>query len=146
MLEPGTPIEFYAFPPITREQLREYANASGDFNPIHLDEEAAKNAGLPGIIAHGMLIAAFISERALEFVQSERSLAEFEMKYFHTRFKAMVQVGDIPSVGGILKKVSPTECTLELQAKNQRGEVTTIGTAAFILRHPPCANLDHSSD
>jgi acyl dehydratase len=40
---------------LTREDLVRYAAASGDSNPIHLDESAARAAGLPGVIAHGML-------------------------------------------------------------------------------------------
>lgn len=40
---------------ITRDDLVRYAHAAGDLNPIHLDPEAAKQAGLPGVIAHGML-------------------------------------------------------------------------------------------
>src|SRR5579875_555853 len=40
---------------ITREELVRYAGASGDFNPIHYDDERAREFGLPGVIAHGML-------------------------------------------------------------------------------------------
>ena len=43
---------------ITREDLRRYADASGDHNPIHLSDEAARELGLPGVVAHGMLTAA----------------------------------------------------------------------------------------
>jgi len=39
---------------VDRERLRAYAEASGDRNPIHLDEDAARSVGLPGVIAHGM--------------------------------------------------------------------------------------------
>ncbi|HKJ11319.1 MAG TPA: MaoC/PaaZ C-terminal domain-containing protein [Ornithinimicrobium sp.] len=39
---------------VDRDRLREYAEASGDRNPIHLDEQAARAVGLPGVIAHGM--------------------------------------------------------------------------------------------
>ena len=49
-------------PPITQEQLRRYADASGDYNPIHLDEQAAHNVGLDGVIAHGMLSMAFLGQ------------------------------------------------------------------------------------
>ena len=49
-------------PPITQEQLRRYSEASGDFNPIHLDEQAARQVGLDGVIAHGMLSMAFIGQ------------------------------------------------------------------------------------
>lgn len=40
---------------LSRQDLRDYAEASGDHNPIHLDDTAAQALGLPGVIAHGML-------------------------------------------------------------------------------------------
>lgn len=43
---------------ITRDDLRRYAEASGDYNPIHLDDSAAQALGLPGVVAHGMLTSA----------------------------------------------------------------------------------------
>lgn len=46
---------------ITRTMIVKFAGASGDFNPIHHDEEFAKNAGLPSIFAMGMMNAGFIS-------------------------------------------------------------------------------------
>ncbi|MFL0577979.1 MaoC/PaaZ C-terminal domain-containing protein [Dietzia sp. 179-F 9C3 NHS] len=44
--------------PITREDVRRYAEASGDHNPIHLEDTAAQALGLPGVVAHGMLTSA----------------------------------------------------------------------------------------
>lgn len=44
--------------PISRDDLRRYAAASGDHNPIHLDDDAARALGLPGVVAHGMLTSA----------------------------------------------------------------------------------------
>jgi len=127
----GSVIPFQSSSPISREQLKAYADASGDFNPIHLDEEVAVKSGLPGIIAHGMLIAALIAERARKFVEEESSLKGFELIQFQTRFKAMTLLGDTPSIGGTVKDASEQGFLLELQAKNQRGEVTTVGTARF---------------
>lgn len=49
------------FPEITREQIKEYAELSGDFNPIHLNDEFARAAGLPSVIAHGMYSMALAS-------------------------------------------------------------------------------------
>ena len=46
---------------ITAEQIDTFAKITGDFNPIHVDEEAAKAAGFPGRIAHGALSASLIS-------------------------------------------------------------------------------------
>lgn len=46
---------------ITAEQIDTFAKITGDFNPIHVDEDAAKAAGFPGRIAHGALSASLIS-------------------------------------------------------------------------------------
>jgi acyl dehydratase len=46
---------------VTRAGLVRYAGASGDFNPIHWNERAAREVGLPGVIAHGMLTMALAS-------------------------------------------------------------------------------------
>jgi 3-hydroxybutyryl-CoA dehydratase len=46
---------------ITGEQIDTFAKITGDYNPIHVDEEAAKAAGFPGRIAHGALSASLIS-------------------------------------------------------------------------------------
>jgi acyl dehydratase len=132
-LKLGSVIEFQSCAAISREQLKAYAEASGDFNPIHLDEEVALKAGLPGIIAHGMLIAALIAERAEKFVAQEVELANggFQLSQFQTRFKAMTLLGDTPSIGGTVKKVSDEGFALELLAKNQRGEITTVGNVSY---------------
>jgi 3-hydroxybutyryl-CoA dehydratase len=47
---------------VTQERIEAYANASGDFNPIHIDAEFAKNTQFGQRIAHGMLVLAFVSE------------------------------------------------------------------------------------
>src|ERR1700719_5102672 len=68
-----------ALPPLTKhvtvEQIRQYAEASGDRNPIHLDETFARSAGLPGVIAHGMLTMAFANQMVTDWL-GERSLLE----------------------------------------------------------------------
>jgi acyl dehydratase len=50
---------------VTRADLVAYAEASGDHNPIHQDEEVARSVGLPGVIAHGMYTLA-LAARALD--------------------------------------------------------------------------------
>ncbi len=47
---------------VTKQTVRDFGNASGDFNPIHFDDESAREAGFKACIAHGMLIASFVSE------------------------------------------------------------------------------------
>lgn len=131
-IDSQTAIEFVKYPAITREQLRLYAEASGDNNPIHLDDEVAKKFGLPGIIAHGMLVAGLMADRAEKFIEEDSQLKDFQIKLFQTRFKAMVHLGDVLSIGGAIKQSSPDEIALDLQVKNQKGEITTIGTAKFV--------------
>src|ERR671923_2382202 len=46
---------------VDRAQLVQYAGASGDFNPIHWDEEFARRVGLPGVISHGMFTMALVA-------------------------------------------------------------------------------------
>jgi len=52
--------------PIAPDQTRRYAEASGDFNPIHLDETVARMAGLPGIILHGLCTMALCCKAVVD--------------------------------------------------------------------------------
>ncbi len=52
---------------VTRADLVAYANASGDQNPIHQDEEVARSVGLPGVIAHGMYTMALAARAVAEW-------------------------------------------------------------------------------
>ena len=58
-LTPGTVLPEQVFT-VTRADLVAYAEASGDPNPIHQDEEVALSVGLPGVIAHGMYTLALV--------------------------------------------------------------------------------------
>jgi acyl dehydratase len=127
----GTVIPYIQLQPITQAQLNQYADASGDHNKIHLDEAVAKSMGLPGVIAHGMLSAGFLGERALHAVQDEAGRRDLRMTRFQSRFKSMVHLGDQISVGGVVKEATAEKITLELTAKNQKDEVVTISTAEF---------------
>jgi acyl dehydratase len=134
----GREIPLQQFPKVTAAMLRDYAAASGDSNPIHLDEEAAKGAGLPGIIAHGMVVSAWLAERALRFAAEEGLTGaedapgpDFRLREFSSRFRAMVFLGDGISIGGIVRESGASGVVLELQARNQKGEVTTTAFARF---------------
>lgn len=85
---------------ITREQLVRYAGASGDFNPIHYDDERAREFGLPGVIAHGMLnmglAARYLKSAAPPGARFER---------YAVRFRSMVQPGQTVTISGEVKSV-----------------------------------------
>jgi acyl dehydratase len=130
-LTTGTPIPFIQLDSINQDQLRRYADASGDHNAIHLDETVAKAMGLPGVIAHGMLSAGCLGERAMRAVRDEAGRPELRLTRFQTRFKSMVQLGDQIAVGGSVKEATPEKIVLELSARNQKGEVVTTAVVEF---------------
>ena len=66
---------------VNRSALKQYADASGDQNPIHQDEAFAQSVGLPNVIAHGMYTMALAGEAIRNWVGSEKSLTEFSTRF-----------------------------------------------------------------
>ncbi len=104
---------------VTVEQIRQYAEASGDRNPIHLDESFARSAGLPGVIAHGMLTMAFANQMVTDWL-GDRSL----LKSLQGRFAGMVLPGDeVTCSGNVASKDNDSRrVVINLVVTNQRGE------------------------
>lgn len=65
-MNPGDSLPVKTFT-ITRADLVAYAEASGDHNPIHQDEDVARSVGLPGVIAHGMYTLALVGRAVAEW-------------------------------------------------------------------------------
>jgi acyl dehydratase len=108
----------------TREQIAAYAEASGDHNPIHLDEEFARSVGLPGVIAHGMLQMGLLATVAADAAGGPQHLTRLSV-----RFAGMVEPGDT-----VTFKAEPVgNGKLELSAVNQNGEaVLTRASADYV--------------
>lgn len=126
----GDELKVQTLPPITRLQLIKYAGASGDFNPIHTIDAAAEEAGLPGIIAHGMLTLATMGLLFSPYLE------DGYVKELKARFSGMVFLGDELSIGGrVLDAVDYDEgsfYTFEVSAR--RGEdVVASGTVGFVV-------------
>jgi len=107
----------------TKEQIAAYADASGDRNPIHLDDGFARTVGLPGLIAHGMLQMGLMATVAAGAAGGPEKLRRLSC-----RFAGMVVPGDTVTFtaqpGGDGK--------LDLRAVNQRGEpVLTKSVAEY---------------
>ena len=121
-------------PPIAQEQLNHYAAASGDFNPIHLNEEAARRVGLDGIIAHGMLSMAFLGQYISQLIASDPQALIANLK---VRYMGMVRLGDTLTCCGVVKNSASsggqTTITIECWAQNQRGEKVTVGEADVVV-------------
>ncbi|MBX6395383.1 MAG: MaoC family dehydratase N-terminal domain-containing protein, partial [Alicyclobacillaceae bacterium] len=113
-------------PPVDRVQLVKYAGASGDFNPLHTVDDFARQAGLDGVIAHGMLSMGFLGQYVRHLVE-----AGADIKRLKVRFSRMVKPGDVLTCKGKVTSVRQDDRTveLEIEAVNQRDEVVTAGTA-----------------
>ena len=121
-------------PPITLDQLRRYAKASGDYNPIHVDEEAARRVGLDSVIAHGMLSMAFLGQFITQLIAD---LPDAQLHHFQVRFASMVRLGDVLTCHGIVKERRAEQgrefITIECWVQNQKGEKATSGEAIVTL-------------
>jgi acyl dehydratase len=121
-----------ASPPLTRTMLALFAGASGDHNPLHIDLDFARAAGLPDVIGHGMLTMAWLGRMLTGWVP-QRDLREFGV-----RFTAMTHVGErITCTGRITKKLERDGERLvqvEVKASNEAGEVKVVGDALIALR------------
>jgi acyl dehydratase len=107
----------------TTEQIAAYAEASGDHNPIHLDNDFAKQVGLPGVIAHGMLQMGLMAT-----VAAEAAGGGTRLRRLSCRFGGMVVPGD--TVTFTAEPAGPGK--LDLRAVNQRGEpVLTKSSAEY---------------
>jgi len=116
--------------PVTRLQLIKYAGASGDYNPIHTIDQAAAEAGLTGVIQHGMLTMAEVG-RLFSPYQDQGYVQRFE-----TRFTGMVHVGDVLTIGGAVVGVEPREdgtaYLCDVHANNQDGQAVATGRVTFL--------------
>lgn len=123
---PGTPLQTLLKEPFTVEQLKEYAEASGDHNPIHLDEKFAKEAGFPSVIVHGMLSASYLAD----FVRHHFPESDYLLVRFKARFRKVTFPGDRFTMEGEVKELlSDGRILVTLKAKNQQGELKIDGEA-----------------
>jgi acyl dehydratase len=117
--------------PITRLTLALFAGASGDHNPIHVDLDFARQAGMDDVFAHGMLSMAYMGRMLTNWVPQSA------LREFRVRFTAITHVHDrIRCTGKIVEEFEREGEALvrvELQAANQDGEIKLIGEAIVAL-------------
>ena len=117
--------------PIQQIQLTRYAGASGDFNPIHQDDEFARAAGMGGVFAHGMLSMGFVAQSVTDWAGAG------SVKKLGVRFAGLVRLKDVVTCRGrIVSKSSKDDVNLvelELWAENQKAEKVVTGRATVAL-------------
>jgi acyl dehydratase len=106
---------------ITRDDVRAYADASGDQNPLHQDVEVARAAGFPDTIAHGMFTMGHLVSALLSWAGSEDALSRI-----HVQFRAPAIVGETIVAGGTVtsRDAALRSVTLDVWVRVERdGEV-----------------------
>ena len=118
-------------PALDRTTLALFAGASGDHNPIHIDIDVARRAGLPDVIGHGMLSMAWLG-RLLTNWAPQAALRRFDV-----RFHGITHLGNaITCSGRIVEKLErggEKLVRIEVVATNQYGERKTAGDALVAL-------------
>ncbi len=116
---------------VNDELVRKFAEVSGDYNPIHLDEEFAANTRFGRRIAHGMLSGAFISA-VLGDEFKERKIVYLSQTM---RFTAPVFLGDTVTTTATVTHIRADKgiVTLETVCTNQNGDTLVKGEAAVMI-------------
>lgn len=113
---------------VTRADIAAYAAASGDHNPIHLDDDAARRLGFDGVIAHGVLTMA----RAAAAVAD--ALPDVEIGRLRVRFAQPVRPGDTVTFRLTMTADDDGVATVAITASNQRGEPVLNRATAEVRR------------
>lgn len=126
-LQAGDTLPPLELPALSRLTLALYCGASGDHNPIHVDTDFARSAGMPDVFAHGMLSAAWLGRLLTHWVPQSA------IRSLDIRFAAITQVGEhIRCTGKVAEKFEHEgrRCVrLHVDTTNQHGAPRLAGEA-----------------
>jgi len=116
---------------VTDELIRDFADLSGDHNPIHLDEEFARSTRFGRRIAHGMLSGAFISA----VLGNEFDARKIVYLGQTMRFTAPTFIGDVITTTATITDIREDKniVTLTTECRKQNGEITLTGEAKVMI-------------
>src|SRR5438105_12321331 len=117
---------------VSRTHIVKYAGASGDFNPLHHDDTAAKDlAGYPSVFAHGMYSMGLTGRMLTDW------LGPAALRKFGVRFTRQVWPGDTLTARGEVTDVTEANgqklATIKLTTVNQNGETVVEGEAVAAI-------------
>jgi acyl dehydratase len=106
---------------VHREDVKAYADASGDQNPLHQDDDFAKMVGFPGIIAHGMFTMAHLTSTLADWLGDPGSLRSVDVQ-----FRAVVFMDETIEAGGKITELDPEtrRARLDVWVRLERAGVT----------------------
>lgn len=95
---------------VTREEVKAYADASGDQNPLHQDDEVARAAGFPRVVAHGMYTMGTLTSWLVDWLGDPAALLRLRV-----HFRSPVLVGESIECGGRVRSLDPQSRTAVLE-------------------------------
>jgi acyl dehydratase len=127
----GTELPALKINPISRTTLALFAGASGDHNPMHIDIDVAKSAGLDDVFAHGMLSMAYLGRLLTDWVDPQA------IRSYRVRFAAITPLHARPTATGTVTAVDHVDgerrATLNLTVTLDDGTVTLTGDAVVAV-------------
>ncbi len=130
MIEVGSILEEKIFY-LDREMLKAYADASGDQNPIHQNEDFAVSVGLPNVIAHGMLTMALVGKFVTDWAGGSTAVKEFSGRFV----KPVIVPADLKvdlTVSGVVTEIEGDRITVELKASSAGVKVLGMSKAVVV--------------
>jgi acyl dehydratase len=134
-VEIGDPIPTLQKPPISRTQIARFAAASGDYGPLHVDDEVARASGYGSVFAHGMIAMGYVGEMLNKWLENGR------VAQLQCRFLKLIWPGDVLSAKGVVvprpegEKGNTLACDVWVQ--NQNNDKVLQGRAVCVLFPSP---------
>ncbi len=118
---------------LDRAMLKAYADASGDQNPIHQNEEFALSVGLPNVIAHGMLTMALVGKYVTDWSGGSASVKEFGARFIKPVVVPAGEKVDL-TINASVVEVNGAEIKLDLTATSAGVKVLGMAKAVVIKK------------
>ena len=127
----GDELPTLQLPPVDRTTLALFGGASGDHNPIHIDIDMARRAGMPDVFAQGMLGMAWVGRLLTDWAPQS------QLRRFDVRFQGITHLGNAMRCSGrVAEKLEHQgeSCVrIELLSANQFGQTKIVGEALVAL-------------
>ncbi|MFK0090728.1 MaoC family dehydratase [Pseudomonas sp. NPDC090755] len=127
----GDVLPALSLPVVDRTTLALFGCASGDLNPIHIDVDFARKAGMPDVFAHGMLGMAWLGRLLTQWAPQR------QLRHFGVRFQGITHLGNVVTCQGRVVEIADVDgerCVrVEVATTNQYGQVKIAGDALIAI-------------
>ena len=119
---------------LTRDHLVRYAGASGDFNPIHYRDDVALQAGLDGVLAHGMLTMGLAIAPVVAWLGERGSIRSYQVRFTKPVYVPAEGATSLTSSSSVTKipEGESSDLTLSLTVTAESGQ-TVLGKAIVVV-------------